>query len=57
MIGKFFEIYAIVKRIDKEDIQALKEFVVVLKSRGKSISKAVREVVDSGKLVLEELQD
>lgn len=57
MVSKFFELYSILKRVDKEDIAAIKEFIVVLRSQGKSISKSIRSIIDAGNEALEEIQD
>jgi len=57
MIGKFFSVWAIVKRIDSEDIKALKEFVILFKDKGKTIVEAVSLIKDKLDELIEELQD
>lgn len=57
MISKAINIIAILRKVDKEDIVALKEFVIVLKENGKSIVGAVRVIKNELDSLVDELQD
>lgn len=57
MISKFYQVWAIVKKIDKEDIIALRDFVSVCKENGLSIVALVKEIIFAAEELKDELQD
>lgn len=57
MIKKMFKVFALAKEIDKEDIAALRQFVLICKANGLTVVTAIRKIIAEFDKLKDELQD
>lgn len=57
MIKKVLSVVGLLREVDKEDISAIKDFVIVLKANGLSIVDSVKKILSEVDKLKQELQD